>query len=327
MKGEGGRGKAEGGRRKGEGEQGARNARASPSAFRLPPSAVPLSYRADALRVSAYDRVASMLLALLLLIGTMVLALLLLWLTSQIFAGQAVVPVILEEIGSGDGPLGGSMELDAPTMEEIGQETDLTDPELSDRLAAIADAVASKTALLEDPLLSEEMNPKRGGGSKGDGRGGRIGSGTGSGTGRSRHWEVQFIKGNTLESYARQLDFFRIELGVLMPDNKVIYAKDFTKTKPDRYTSPADKEQRYYLTWRRGGLQAADSELLARAGISAKGKLILKFLPPDVETDMVQRERAYAGRGADKVRKTLFGIRQDGGGYSFYVMQQEKRSR
>jgi hypothetical protein len=283
------------------------------------------SYREYGLPVSAYDRVASLLLALLVLIGAMVLTLLVLWLTSQIFASQVAVPVILEEIGSGDGPLGGSMELDAPTMEEIGQETDLTDPDLSDRLAAIADAVAAKTALLEDPLLSEEMNPKRGGGSKGDGRGLRVGSGTGSGTGRSRHWEVQFIKGNTLETYARQLDYFGIELGVLMPDNKVMYAKNLAKARPDRYTGPADREKRYYLTWRRGGLQAADRELLARAGISAKERLILKFLPPDVETDMVQKERAYAGRRADKVRKTLFGIRQSGDGYSFYVMQQETK--
>ena len=61
--------------------------------------------------------------------------------------------------------------------------------------------------------MTDEMKAGRGGGSRGDGR--TPGFGRGSGSGVARRWEVRFIEGNTLQTYARQLDFFEIELGVL----------------------------------------------------------------------------------------------------------------
>jgi len=265
------------------------------------------------LRVSAYDRVAGMLLALLVLIGTIVLILLVIWLTSRIFAIQEAVPVIMEQIGEGGGALGDSMEMEAPSMEE----TDLEQPELTDTLTAISDAIAAQAAVIENPALYAEMRQK--GGGSGDGR--MAGSGGGR-PGKPRHWEVRFIEGNTVETYARQLDFFGIELGVLMPGNKVEYAFHLTKAKPDRRTGPADQEKRYYLTWRRGGLQAADRELLSRAGIDPGGRLILKFLPPEVEGQLVALERAKAGDDVDNIRATYFGIVAEGQGFRFYVLDQ-----
>ena len=35
----------------------------------------------------------------------------------------------------------------------------------------------------------------------------------------NRNWEIQFDK-TALDTYAKQLDFFRIEFGVLLPDGK-----------------------------------------------------------------------------------------------------------
>lgn len=254
-----------------------------------------------------------MLLALLVLVGATVLTLVIVWLTSRIFASQVAVPVILEEIGEGGGQLGDSMEMEAPSMEE----TDLEQPELTDTLSAITDAVAMQAAMLEDPALYAETKQK--GGGSGDGR--MAGSGSGK-PGRPRHWEVRFAEGSTVDMYARQLDFFGIELGVLMPGNKVEYAFNLTKEKPDRRTGPADQEQRYYLTWRRGGLQAADRELLSRAGIKPGNRLILKFLPREVEAQLVALERARAGEDVNKIAATYFGIAQEGQGFRFYVVDQ-----
>jgi len=257
-----------------------------------------------------------MLLSLLVLVGATVLTMLILWLTSRIFARQVAVPVIMEQIGEGGGALGESMEMEAPSLEE----TDLEQPELTDTLSAVTDAIAAQAALLENPALYAEIRQK--GGGSGEGR--LAGSGGGR-PGRPRHWEVRFIEGNTLETYARQLDFFRIELAVLMPGNKVEYAYNLTKAKPDRRTGPADQENRYYLTWRRGGLQAADRELLSRAGISAGGRLVLKFLPPELEGQLVALERARAGDRVDRIRATYFGILPEGQGYRFYVADQTYR--
>jgi hypothetical protein len=279
----------------------------------------PYTYR---LKVSRYDRAASMLLALLILLGAVVLTLLIIWLTNQIFLSQAAVPVEMVELGTGDSPLAGGMQLEGPPREQVGLDTDLSEPSLEETLAVVADAVGRRAVLLDDPALGEQTTSGRGGGSQGDGR--LRGSGRG-GSGTARHWELRFAKGNTLETYARQLDFFGIELGVLMPENRVLYAYNLSKAKPDQRTGPADEEKRYYLTWRSGQLQQADRELLDRAGVDSQGRIILKFLPPQIEARLASLEKAYAGSEAHEVRKTRFGIRAEGNGYAFFVLDQSYR--
>ena len=271
------------------------------------------------LEVSPYERVASMLLALLVLIGSAVLVAFILWLTSQIFASEVMPPVELEDIGTGEGGLTGGTELDAPLAEELGMETDLEQPSLEETLATIADAVASQVAMLNDPSLTEQAFTGRGGST---GTGGGTGGGSGSGSGRPRRWEILFPPGNTIDTYARQLDFFKIVLGVLRPGNTVDYAWGFTQQTPNTATGPSAKETRYYLTWRKGGLEQADRELLGRAGIDPKGGLILKFLTKDLEIELQTKEKTYAGDDSKAIRTTFFGIRPRSGGYEFYVMDQ-----
>lgn len=276
------------------------------------------------MRVSPYERVASMLLALLALVGAAVLLMFILWLTSQIFASGKAPPLTLEEIGTGDTEFSGGTQLDAPMAEELGMETDLEEPSLEETLATIADAVASQVAMLDDPALTDEMLSGKGG-STGDGRGKGFGSGPG-GTGKARRWEVRFPPGNTIETYARQLDHFGIVLGVMEPGDagtaKVVYASRFTQQKPNRNEGPSTEEKRYYLTWRTGGLQQADLELLGRADITGKGKLILKFIPRELELALIKLEKDRAGDRAKNVRTTRFGVRPKGGGFEFYVIDQ-----
>ncbi len=283
-----------------------------------PPSLPQATYR---LGVTRYQRVSSMLVALVILLAVFVFVLFAVWLTGRILLSQTAVPVEFTELGEGTGPMGGGMELEALSEEEIGEETDLLEPQLQDRLAAVADAVGTRSAMLDDPTLSDAQRSGRGGGGSGDGRL----PGSGSGEGQGRHWEVRFLDRNTLQTYARQLDFFGIELGVLMPGNQVAYASGLSKPKPAARVGPADQEQRYYLTWRQGELQQADRELLARAGIDAQKRIILKFLPPKLEAELVALERQRAGNEADQVKKTYFAIRSAGEGYRFEVTDQSYR--
>ena len=269
------------------------------------------------MEVSRYDQVASLLIALLLLVGTAVVIAFLLWLTSQVFGSTKSVPVQLEQIGEGGG-LGDSTDLD---VEEVGLETDLEDPEFKDTLEIISDAVASKTSVLEDPTFLDNLE-KGVGGRKGDGRAPGFGNGK---PGKPRHWEVRFIQGNTLKTYARQLDFFKIELGVLFPGNKVEYAYNLSNSPPARRSGPADQEQRYYLTWQQGGLEEADHELLGLAGIASEGRLVLKFIPRDLEVELVTLERERAGDDVDRIRATIFQIQPEGSGYAFHVVDQTYR--
>src|SRR5574340_227300 len=102
-------------------------------------NATPTSAELRALGVSRYEQAASMLLALLLLVGLAVLLLLAMWLSTQIFAAQTAVPVTLQGIGTGDGPEGeGAMregrELQPPPQNEVVQEQGLVEPEARDTL-------------------------------------------------------------------------------------------------------------------------------------------------------------------------------------------------
>jgi hypothetical protein len=260
--------------------------------------------------------VASLVVAMLILVGSAVTLLFVLWLTSRIFASTTSVAVTLEQIGEGGG-LGGDTELET-NMEELSHEVEFEEPEFQDTLATIADAVATKAALLETPTFTDQVGTAKGG-PAGDGRSAGFGPGR---PGKPRHGEVIFTEGNTSRSYARQLDFFKIELGVLLPGNRVEYAWNLSKDRPDRRSGAADEEQRYYLTWQKGGLREADLELLGKAGIAADNRPIIKFIPPELELQLQQLEKQRAGKNEKRIRATYFAIRPKGNGYEFYVQDQ-----
>ena len=254
----------------------------------MPPKAKAIAVEGRRLQVSLYDRTSSMLLALLITVGSVVSLLLIVWLSNRIFkAPQKAVDVEITEVsedgeGGGDGRATGGSQLDTPSDEPfVGKDKETSD--VQENLSVMDSALVAKAAGLDDPDLVE---PTRHGsygsgggiyGGFGDGRG--LGHGPGK-PGLPRHWEIMFSR-STLDIYARQLDFFKIELGVLMPDNKIIYAFNLAKAKPDTRTvsNPAANEKRYYLTWRNGDLQQADRDLLGRAGVDFGDHLILKFLP------------------------------------------------
>ncbi len=285
------------------------------------------------IEVSLYDRVSSLLLAMLIITGAVAVLLLLLWISSKVSVTQIAVPVEMMEVsedgeGGGDGRAAGGSQLDTPSDEPfVGKDKETVD--VQQDLSALGSAVASKVAELDDP---EFVAPTRHG-SFGSGGGiyGGFGPGRGLGHGPGkpgwpRHWEVMFSKA-TLDVYAKQLDFFKIELGILQPDNKIIYAYNLAKPKPDTRVvkDPAANEKRYYLTWRNGEMQQADHELLRRAGVDVGDRLILKFLPREVEGNLFVLERDKNGKTPKEIRKTRFGVQAEGAGFKFYVLDQSLR--
>jgi hypothetical protein len=192
-------------------------------------------------------------------------------------------------------------------------------PSLSQSLAAVSGAAAAKAGALEDAAQFAALAPRD---LWGDQRKAAAG-----GASLARCWEIRFIKGHTKEKYARQLDYFGIELAVVMPDNKLVYVRDFSKAKPQTRSGPADAEKRWYLTWREGDLSRADAELLAAAGVSTSERIVLKVLPPEVEAKLAELEKASAGDEMGEVAKTRFGIREAADGYEFYVIEQFRKER
>ncbi len=254
------------------------------------------------LPVSNYDRVSSMILSMVILLGIFVFILFVIWLTSQVFLRREVPPVERLELGVSVVPPGGGFE-------RFDQESNL--PE---RLASIADAAGPR-------LMGTEV----GGKGKGKGKGPQPPSDD-FGPGTGRRWEFRFPRGQSLDQYAKTLDFFGIVLGVVQKGGKVEYAYGLSASTPNTKVGPSKAEKRYYMTWSGGTLRKADEQLLARAKIKSQGRPILKFLSPELESKLqglVERKQQIDQRQADTVRRTEFGIREEGTDtFEFYIIEQ-----
>ncbi|MDX1946251.1 MAG: hypothetical protein SFU86_12700 [Pirellulaceae bacterium] len=152
--------------------------------------------------------------------------------------------------------------------------------------------------------------------------GGQPSAGDNSSYPRHERWEVQFPPGNTIESYTRQMDFFKIELGLIGGSDQVTYLSSLAEPVPAKRTGPATDEQRLYLIWRRGDMRLADEQLAARAQVSLAGKVVAHFCPLELEAMLAAIEDAYAARqNIAKIRRTTFGIRSRGeNAFEFYVI-------
>jgi hypothetical protein len=273
------------------------------------------------LGVSAYDRTSSLLIALLILVGMFVLGLVIIYLTLQLVDRSVTVPVSLAEATRpSNAAMGVARDIEPPGIE---QAPELAVPQLPETLSAIADAVASREALLAEEALQAYLDASRGEG-LGDGRqAGPGGEGAVERVPRWERWQIRYLSPESVDVYARQLDFFGIEVGALGTDNQVHYAYNLSKPSPDvRVGSPAE-ENRIRFTWRSGALEAADRQLLQRAGIRSGIRAVLQFIPPELEARLLALEQGYKGRDVNEIRRTVFRVEPDGEGYVFRVDAQE----
>jgi len=274
------------------------------------------------MNVSSYEKVASWLIAMLIFVGTIVGCLLAIWLPRRNQQAQRTYPVIMESFGGrGDHPPGIGRD-DKPLGD--GELPEAGEPEFARTLAFVAEASVQAGQLA---LAGSDSTIVGSGSGLGDSRPpGALGEGRGDGIPRHERWELHFPAGNTLATYGRQLDFFKIELAVLGPGDQVQYVSGFSKSQPQVRRGTSSAERRLYMTWRRGSLEQADRDLVRRAGVDSTGKMVLQFLDPEIENQLAVLELEYAKRPVNRIRRTRFGVVDDGsGGYRFVVQQQQYR--
>jgi len=130
---------------------------------------------------------------------------------------------------------------------------------------------------------------------------------------RHERWEIRFASGTSVEAYARQLDFFKIELGVVGGQQQVTYLTNLSNPKPTTRPGDAAEDRRLYLIWQRGAISEVDQQIAARAGVKTDGKVIAHFLPKEVEEEMARLEETFAKQiKVAKIGKTVFGIASSG---------------
>lgn len=285
----------------------------------------------EALRVSAYDNVASLLIALLILIGFVVLLLVIVWLTTHLHFSREYVHVdLLEYAGRGDHAAGFERDPEEPGLEEMEE---LMEPQIEATLEAVTDVVTSQTAAFDAIEMSAAATSK-GAGGMGDSRPpGPLGEGVTDVIPPWERWEIQFSTAG-IDAYARQLDHFEIELGAIGGGSpNVDYASQLATASPRKRTGKPDEEKRMYMTWEKnaGPMAVFDRQLAGKAGIKIDRRSILQFYPKKTEQLLqnVEFQAAADARGTTPQQldprvllKTIFGVRSVRGGYEFFVVDQ-----
>jgi hypothetical protein len=201
---------------------------------------------------------------------------------------------------------------------------EMEQPTLEASLEAVTDLASTVAASLEtfetDALLT----------AKGSGRGDSRPPGPeGEGDDVVPPWERWEIRYSTasIEEYARQLDFFHIELGAAGGSKLIDYAYNLSNNPPARRQGSGKDEKRVYLTWRSGTLRQFDEQLLARAGIPTSGRIVMQFIPEEVYNELHRLEFENArGRPPTEWLRTIFGVRSVGRGFELYVIDQTFRA-
>lgn len=277
-----------------------------------PPAKESHAVPSPVLKVTRYDTVTSFMLAVIIGLLILVAALTLIWLTNSkpMREGQAELE-IFELPGKRDGKLHETPNLESP-------DDPVKDPQIDQMLENVVE-LSNKPSEVQPPW--EPVNGDKKGSAEGTGERPLGPTEVGPG-GREQKWFVRFSDRGSLEMYARQLDFFDIELAVLVP-GKVTYIKNVSTPRPTVVvkTNFSD-EKRLYMTWRGGSRRQADIELLRKAGVSVAGGVIYHFYPKETEARLVRLEREYAGRKNSEIRRTYFSVQGDGAGFRFVVTRQ-----
>jgi len=136
---------------------------------------------------------------------------------------------------------------------------------------------------------------------------------------------------STIQEYAQQLSHHRIELSAIGGAVAgVDYVIDVAGRPRSRHNPDSASEGRlYFRLVDRGPLDQWDKQLLNRAGISLKDRIVLKFVDPALEDFLARIELDYAlahdRDTIDGVVKTVFRSERTGSGYQFVVVDQRYR--
>jgi hypothetical protein len=280
------------------------------------------------MRVTRYDRVSSFLLALVTGLALIVFCVVTFWWANRPPPPQDLVPLEMLEVSGGfeDGNPEDTWELESPDPETpdaslVEEETeDVSVEEVLDNVVELSDQA---TQQFEQVAGEAARNQGKLGSASGSG-GRPLGMGPGmGGVPRDQRWFIRFAEGRSIDEYAKQLDFFGIELGVLQPTGELMYVSGFSGAPQKRVVQTGKDEQRLYMTWQSGERQKSDAQLLRKAGIEVTGRsVVFHFYPRETEQLLAKLEFDYRKKQPQEIRRTFFLVQQKGNGYVFDVTRQ-----
>lgn len=293
-------------------------------------------------KVGRYDQVTSVMFALITVVGLLVVGL-----STMIMSKSQAIDVLKDTVpvefiedpgGSPDGNTtdpsqagSGTPTDNTPALQADVPADEIEKTPTEDSPVSISGEAVEQVPQLEPNLLSTSQpstNPNSTGGSGGTGTGSGvlIGSGKGKGGGfpREERWFIRYADTASLDEYAKQLDFFGIELGAVQ-GKQIVYISEMSGGTPKKRTENGGaNEKRLYFTWQGGNRKAADVQLFAKAGVTVGDAVIFQFYPKNTENLLALVERNYENLKYNQIRRTYFAVRKPEGkpGYEFYVTRQ-----
>lgn len=289
---------------------------------------------------SDFDRVSSLLLAVILGAALIFGWLALVYATNQAYQRRVTAPLEIVDVSGGGGgtpegqiggietvQVAGGAESDRASNNEE-EAAEFEEASVQETPSAMLDTVSEAGQNLAEVDVGAVMPT---GGKVATGRraskigNGAVGYGFGPGDGGVRkedRWTILASPGQTAEEYARQLDALKIELAIVQ-GKQMLYMSNFSADQPVRRAGTGIGDNRLYFIWRGQGRKATDLALLSKAGIEVGEGVIFQFYPPAVEQRLAQLEVRFKGRQPGEIRRTQFRIVPASGGYDFEVVSQE----
>lgn len=291
------------------------------------------------LKFSNYEVTSSLLMALgFAVIGAVLWAFSLFWSTLPEKPPVFVPLEMVERIGGGveDGDPNETMNIESPEAEsdEVKQQDEVTEVSVISEIADIAAENIDFDRVGDGGTVGQQTGEQlqsaqsglddRNGNSKGTGNRRPLGFGPGNGGGVAAElrWFIRFADGSSLTEYARQLDFFGIELGTILPDGRMAYITNVAGAPKVRYGTTGKDEKRLYMKWDSGERRKADEKLFQKAGITVGQAVIFHFYPLQTEQMLVTLETNFAKRNLREIRRTYFVVNTKGNGYEFQITRQ-----
>ena len=286
---------------------------------------------APALIETRYDRWTSFLLSLVFVTLLVVAWLSAVWLTNRIRDIPFSSTIELIEIAGGDpgGVEGAIQQVDGRQHQDVEDMSVIDRPndqvQIENQITQWLDALAElpMEILDQQEALDKDSYGKAGNQSGNSTQRGLGEGGAGKGLPREQRWVILYSSGQSLAEYAQLLDYFKIELGAIV-DGRVVYVSQVSTDSPRQRTRLPGEDRRIRWLWRGGQRRQTDASLLKSVGLPIdESTIIMQFLPPEIESRLVQLERTYMDVSVQDIQRTAFGIRSGDEGFSFYVIEQE----
>lgn len=280
------------------------------------------------MRLTFYDRFSSFMMAIVLALIVGVVLVIAYYFSVRRPTESVLVPLEYVEDPGGfeDGSPDETLNVESPEdpiPNASPVEEQMEDEQIEETLESVVELADRATQQVQQVMATDAVT----GGTPGSavGTGGRpLGNGPGTGgLPREQRWFIRFANEGSVDDYAKQLDFFGIELGALFAQRgELVYLSNLTNPSPSKRVVTTGGDQRLYMNWQGGTRRQADAELFKRAGIDVSGGVILHFYPKQTEELLARLEKSYANRPVKDIRRTYFVVVPQGGKYTFAISQQ-----